>query len=1803
MELVNVQNKVESFLARCIALSLLVSMAAPYSSALNSVLRQDTWVTDGVVLAIAATPTMTYIGGNFTWVMPITGSGVPINITTAQPSGPFPKVNGTIRICVSDGSDGWYIGGDFTAVNSVARNRIAHILSDGTLDTAWNPNASARVSAMALSDATLYVGGYFTTIGGQTRRYAAAINTSSGLVTDWNPNADSVVYSLAVFGTTVYAGGFFTNIGGKTRNYVAALDTATGLATAWNPNANGGSGAYVLSGNTLYIGGSFSMIGGQPRNNIAALDVTTGLATDWNPNANGSVGRFALLGTTLYVGGSFSTIGGQPRNNIAALDTTLNTNNATPWAPNADGGVGQLVLSGTTLYVAGTFTTIAGQPRSCIAALDTVTGLATSWNPHANSGVETLALAGSTLYAGGNFTSICSLPRNHIAAIDPGTGAATSWDPNANAAVHALAVSGTTVYAGGDFTSMGELTRNRIASLDAETGLVGSWNPNANARVRALAVSGATVYVGGDFTSIGGLTRNRIAAFDSGSGLVTTWNPNANLEVFTLAVQGTPVYAAGTFTTLGGQSRNKIAALDVATGLATDWNPNSGAVVTLGVSKDGATVYAGGIFSSIGGQSRNNIAAIDAATGLASTWNPNASNKVNALVVTDSTVYAGGYFTTIGGQTRNLAAAIDITTGFATDWDPNVSGSTPYVQALAVSGTRVYLGGNFSAIGGLARPYFAELIPPTSPSNPGVTAIGVDTITWTWQDNSSDETGFGMYVDPGFALPTTLRTTTAPDVTAWQQDALSPNTQYAFQVAAVKGAEELGRSGVRTAYTLIESISGLDFSNVTTNAVSVFAANTPTNLATGNSGLYFHNLSTDTTSGWQQDNTPWTSVGLSPNTEYTFSGKSRNGASVEAESFLASKYSLAALPATPIVSVPSLHSIGVDALDVEIGSGDGNPLYTVYAIQVSPDVNGNAWVQADGTVDASPVFRMAASWDTRRVSGLTKDTEYTFSVVARNGENLDTAAGPGAKASTYPNVTPSTPTVNLPEIQSDTANLISAISVASYDPDGDPVKYEFDWYVKHSGEADFVLFRDGIAEAAVMSQINNTDTEPGDTWFCVVTPHDMEEAGIPVQTSDCTIVLGGVVPSFISFGLTPLEVTLGESALMLGQIFPTPTGSGTVTFESTSPSGSSSATYPEGTVFSGGAYVKTFYPNEATEGRSPWSVRATWPGDATYQSATSTPVSLTVLKAQPELILSPSYSSALLNLAGAEDFEVAASLSVPGFPAELQSLLAGRTVRLSVQTPDGQTPWAPLEAVTDAAGVAHFDKAAFDAAGVTFTEAGVWRFRTAFDGDANLRSAVTDDFSTTTARLTIKEGAGYVILALGRLDAFAEGHAEHGQTTDYIYSVLRGRGFVDDDIQYLREFLPGEIDRGFPVDGPTTAASLQFAIETWAAGKMLASPAPLYVVLVDHGNPGIFYTDIVSTGPVEFITADDLNGWLGVLESALGQTKTDRHCEQSEAISAMDVSQIASSQAPRNDGISDDKSTAAEQDITVVYGACYSGSFIPVLSGPGRVIITSSVANEIAYRGVINDDTGLRDGDFFLTEFFRNAGEGRTVKEAFELACIKTSEYTATRTGSNAIVPQHPLLDDNADGVGTTGYLSPTPGLDGALAAVMDLGLGANAGNGVGWFTAQPPVTLSPGGTLTTGLWAEATGRAPVPGDTAWVEIKTPAYNDGTVATAGYEAFQRVAALVGPIACTATPEDLGGGHLQGLLLPARRPDRSSRRLSRHQHLRQPDRQPAARSGGSAVSRQRRHRKRHALPRLDGKRGPERGRGHLPRRGE
>jgi len=727
------------FLSRC----LLAACLLLWQFDARAQTLQPLYAANSNVTATVVSGNTLYIGGSFTEL----GNPAPYGTALDNGAGTAPLnktlLNAAVTAVAPDGSGGWYIGGSFTVVNGVTRNRLAHIFNDGTLDASWDPNASGTVRAIVVSGSTVYVGGDFNGAnsinGNLTRNRIAAIDATAGTATSWDPNASGTVRAIVLSGSTVYIGGDFSGAnsinGNLTRNRLAAIDSTTGTATSWDPNAGGTVFAIAVSGSTVYIGGGFnganSINGNLTRNRIAAIDAITGTATSWDPNANGTVNAVAVSGSTVYIGGFFSGAtainGNLTRNRIAAIDATSGT--ATSWNPNANSAVNAIAVSGSTVYIGGQFngaTAINGNlTRNRLAAIDATTGTATSWDPNANGTVSAIAVQGNEVYAGGTFTLINVVTRNRIAAIDLTTGRPTSWNPNAGATVFAIAVSGSTVYIGGAFNGAnsinGNLTRNRIAAIDAITGTATSWDPNTNSTVNAIAVSGSTVYIGGVFSGAnsinGNLTRNHIAAIDATTGTATSWDPNASGTVRAIVVSGSTVYVGGDFngaTAINGNlTRNYIAAIDSTTGTATSWDPNANSTVNA-IAISGSTVYIGGLFNGAtalnGNLTRNCIAAVDATTGTATSWNPNATNVARAIVVSGSTVYIGGTFNGTnainGNLTRNYIAAIDSTTGTATSWNPNANGT---VNAIAVSGSTVYIGGNYTMISSERRPSLAAV--------------------------------------------------------------------------------------------------------------------------------------------------------------------------------------------------------------------------------------------------------------------------------------------------------------------------------------------------------------------------------------------------------------------------------------------------------------------------------------------------------------------------------------------------------------------------------------------------------------------------------------------------------------------------------------------------------------------------------------------------------------------------------------------------------------------------------------------------------------------------------------------------------------------------------------------------------------------------------------------------------------------------------------------------------------------------------------------------------------------------------------
>lgn len=699
----------------------------------------------GNVTAMARSGDTLYVGGTFNQVGPNTGSGVPVQYGGGGALPRYPKVNGEILTAISDSAGGWFIGGLFTAVGGQPRRHLAHIFAGGEV-AAWSPDPNDQVHALALSGATLYVGGRFDSIATLPRSRIAAVDVATGAARRWDPSATgnlyglTVVSALAVRGDTVYAGGNFLSIGGQTRHYLAGLDARSGQALAWDPSPDLHVNAIVLDGDSAYVGGAFWRVGGQSHFIVARVSLTTGGVAGWDPRIthhrrnywepDPEIRAMVLRGGRLYLGGQWDSLGGQFRSGLGAVDAV--TGAVTPWDPRPAGVsppayVNALAARGDTIYVGGYFSTLQGVARICLAGVDATTGIPTAWDPRPNNEVNAVAIGEDAIYAAGYCTSLGPWqPRSRLAAFDLTTGLPTDWDPDPDGiGVLELAVKDGIVYAGGEFGFVGGQPRSRVAALDGVTGAATAWNPSANGAVQAMVLRGDTLYVGGDFTNIGGQPRRHLAALDLRTGLATDWDPNAGNGAYIkgLVLAGSTIYVGGGFVTMGPELRTSLAAVDAGTGAVLPWQAKPTGPVNAMTLSNGK-LYVAGSFDTIAGVPRTSVAALDPITGAVYEWNPapvrapNASYgppRIYAIASLGRDIFIGGEFSRIGGGPRSDLAVVDDSLGLATAWDPRAD---YIVWSLLADESTVFAGGWFRTIDGLATAGLARISFPVPPAPP-----------------------------------------------------------------------------------------------------------------------------------------------------------------------------------------------------------------------------------------------------------------------------------------------------------------------------------------------------------------------------------------------------------------------------------------------------------------------------------------------------------------------------------------------------------------------------------------------------------------------------------------------------------------------------------------------------------------------------------------------------------------------------------------------------------------------------------------------------------------------------------------------------------------------------------------------------------------------------------------------------------------------------------------------------------------------------------------------------------------------------
>ncbi|HIJ88177.1 MAG TPA: hypothetical protein HPP97_10945, partial [Desulfuromonadales bacterium] len=244
---------------------------------------------------------------------------------------------------------------------------------------------------------------------------------------------------------------------------------------------------------------------------------------------------------------------------------------------------------------------------------------------------------------------------------------------------------------------------------------------------------------------------------------------------------------------------------------------------------------------------------------------------------------------------------------------------------------------------------------------------------------------------------------------------------------------------------------------------------------------------------------------------------------------------------------------------------------------------------------------------------------------------------------------------------------------------------------------------------------------------------------------------------------------------------------------------------------------------------------------------------------------------------------------------------------------------------------------------------------------------------------------GYAIVVPANVSFDPDGSADYFKTGNRVKQSLAQRGITDITSIY------------------TGKSSLQNAIQVWARDKMNADPAPLYIVVINHGSVDQFYLGN------ETVTAAEMNSWLETLEANITPA-------------------------------------AQLQKRVVIFGFCYSGTFIKNLSRSGRIVISSSAPDEESYRGPAEPD-GVRGGEYFIEQLFAELGRGVTLKKAFSAATASVRAYLPDPAIDlvSQYLPfyldgavQHPLLDDDGDGIGSNSFSDDTG--DGLIAGTLTLG-------------------------------------------------------------------------------------------------------------------------------------------------------------------
>lgn len=645
-----------------------------------------------------------------------------------------PNVNNIVRVIEQQRNGTLLIGGSFSTVTGVGRNRVARLGSDGTADPAFHPNVSggsAVVYALHEQPAgKILIGGRFNEVGGQPRPNLARVNASGSLDAAFNVAVDNDVFAIHStlspdgLNGMIYIGGQFTTVQGQPRTRLARLNAAGALDTGFVPPAFTGQVNVIRAnpGGGLLVGGLFSAPSAARLFRLSEVNGSLDnsfmptVTTSTDPFGNFIIDVAAQPDGKLILAGEFNTVNGHAVDMIARLnpDGTVDTTFDPP-ALNAAVMSVDLQPDGR-MVIGGDFTNVTLRNR--VARLNADGSLDSEFAPGllVDDTVNAVKVMGDGGVAiAGEFTQLSSVPRNRMTRLSP-QGAvdetlATSGATNGTVEAIGYQPDGRLIV-GGRFTEINGVARTHLARLSPTGFVEGSFAPSIGGDVYAVAVlADGKVLAGGGFP---GATRPRLARFLANGTLDPTFNAQITPDGFIRVIAVQPdgrILIGGSFIEVGGQPRSKIARILADGALDTTFAPViiNDTVRAIVVQPDGRLIV-GGDFTSLGGFQRDHLARLLPNGQFDATFNSSAiaDGDVTALAqMSTGDILVGGTFQTLAGAARSRFGAIDANGVLRNTFTLGANGT---VNSFAVrQDDRVYVGGTFTAIGGVSRSRVAQL--------------------------------------------------------------------------------------------------------------------------------------------------------------------------------------------------------------------------------------------------------------------------------------------------------------------------------------------------------------------------------------------------------------------------------------------------------------------------------------------------------------------------------------------------------------------------------------------------------------------------------------------------------------------------------------------------------------------------------------------------------------------------------------------------------------------------------------------------------------------------------------------------------------------------------------------------------------------------------------------------------------------------------------------------------------------------------------------------------------------------------------